>query len=240
MSEPAHDLLQIADWRARLAAVIDACDMVQAEPVHEAVRARFRADGMLAELHIDPDAPRRYPNTDLQRILADVLRTTRQRVYREVQAHATSSFAVCVRPDPTGTGWSDSDEAQALWAQLEGAANQVLAWLAEPAGGGRGAGDTRIYAESSRDGVLALGLDGAGAARWCRLGPEVNQRAADVLAHRVVRLYTLALLRVRCAERSRIAERFGPELAADVFSKAPAAYPDKRAVKRYRQQWIDF
>lgn len=254
-----RDLVQIAAWRARLAALIDACDMVPTPPVHDAVDARFDAGGMLTELHIDPDGLKDYENTELQQIIADVLRITRARVYRLVQAHAIDLFCGWAGSDRNSPGTEDAfidanetliDDAGALWCQLEASANHVFAWLSATGGDNAGTGsadgaaadvgEIHTYAESSRDGVLALALDNTGAVLWCRLQTEVNQWGAHVLAVRIMRLYTLALMRARCQERSRIENRFGPELAAEIFSQAPAAYPDKQTVKRYRQRCIDF
>lgn len=239
MSDLDHDLKQIADWRARLAALIDACDMVPADFAHDAVQARFHADGTLGDLYIDPDALTDYPTTELQQVVADALRKARASVHRLVQVHAANIFARWAIPDRDGSGLAGGDAvgaAVALWCRLEASVDNIFAWLA----GANGGGGSRTYAESSRDQALALALDDTGAVLWCRLQPEVNHWDADLLADRVVRLYTLALMRARCDGRGRIEKGFGPELAADIFSKTPAAYPDKYAVKRYRQRCIDF
>lgn len=258
MTELNDDLAEIAHWRARLAALVDACDMMHQVPVHEAVRARFDPDGTLVDLHINPDALKDYTNIQLQQIITDVLRITRARVCRLMRAHVTSFLSGYARSDHNSAGFAPTrgeaadasgtrlHDAKTLWCQLETTVNRSLAWLTAAHRDGWGpdgpadAGETRVYAESSRDGAITLALDRTGTALWCRLKLQANQWSPDVTADRIVRLNTLALMRARCDERSRLERRFGPELAADIFSKAPGAYPDKQAVKRYRQQCVDF
>ena len=73
----------------------------------------------------------------------------------------------------------------------------------------------RTYAESSRDGTVALALDQGEVVLWCRLESEVSQWPAAVLADRIRRLYTLASMRVCVDLRRRSEEQVGPELAAE-------------------------
>ncbi|CPR12263.1 hypothetical protein BN971_03557 [Mycobacterium bohemicum DSM 44277] len=216
---------EVADLRARLAALIDACDMVQAGGP---VAARFRADGTLGRLSIEDGALERYTSRALERLIVEALRTARTRVHRLVQAQAIELFTRCAE------GGGPVADASAPWERLEASANHVFAWLAATGSDGQ----ARIYAESSRDGALALALDGSGAAQWCRLRPQALGWGATALADQIGCLYTRALLRVRHAERRRIEKRFGPELAAEIFAAAPAAYPEKQALKQYRRQGL--
>lgn len=89
------------------------------------------------------------------------------------------------------------------------------------------------YLESSADGAVMVELDGVGRLVRCQLEPEVNASwSADVLADRIVRLYRLALMRARCAERLRINEQ-GAAMAPTT------AYPTQTEVDEYRRS-LDF
>lgn len=91
----------------------------------------------------------------------------------------------------------------------------------------------QTYLEASSDGAVMVELDGMGRLLRCQLEPEVNASwTADVLADRIVRLYQLALMRARCAERERINEQ-GAGIAPTT------TYPTPSEVDEYRRN-LDF
>lgn len=205
-----------AGMRARLAAWEDDVDMMAIDiPVlpYSVAAARFDVDGDLVDFHIDPNALTNYTHVQLQHIVSDVLNTTRERT--AARGKTLQEFVRYHLDEMCGhTAQLDSDTAEAK---------------------------VRTYAESSRDGMLALALDHAGCVLWCRLEPQVNEWATDVLADRIKHLYTLALMRGRCDHRLHLERRLGPKLTAELFSRATgSACADKNAVKRYRQHHIDF
>ena len=90
------------------------------------------------------------------------------------------------------------------------------------------------YVESSRDGALMVELDRNGAAVRVQLEPEVNATwTAELLAERVLRLYTLALMRCRRDQLARMNERGADQAPSDV-------YPTEAEVDAYRDRYIDF
>jgi hypothetical protein len=94
--------------------------------------------------------------------------------------------------------------------------------------------EDRTYVESSADGALMLELDRHGNLLRCQLEPEVNAGwSAEMLGERIVRLYTLALMRARCDELARINER-----GADM--PPGQVYPSEAQVAEYRARYIDF
>lgn len=94
--------------------------------------------------------------------------------------------------------------------------------------------ENRTYVESSRDGALMVELDETGTAVRVQIEPEVNATwTADLLADRLLRLYTLALMRARCDELARMNER-GADIAPN------DAYPSEAEVAAYRARHIDF
>jgi hypothetical protein len=63
----------------------------------------------------------------------------------------------------------------------------------------------RTYVEASRDGALMLELDRRGNVLRVQLEPEVNATwTAELLSERILRLYTLALMRARSDELGRM------------------------------------
>jgi len=94
--------------------------------------------------------------------------------------------------------------------------------------------ENRTYVESSRDGALMVELDRNGAAVRVQLEPEVNATwTAELLAERVMRLYTLALMRCRRDQLARMNERGADQAPSDV-------YPTEAEVDAYRDRYIGF
>lgn len=94
--------------------------------------------------------------------------------------------------------------------------------------------EDRTYVESSADGALMLELDRHGSLLRCQLEPEVNAGwSADMLGERILRLYTLALMRARCDELAQINER-GADMPPN------EVYPSEAEVAAYRARYIDF
>ncbi|MDV3133280.1 hypothetical protein [Mycobacterium sp. 29Ha] len=94
--------------------------------------------------------------------------------------------------------------------------------------------ENRTYVESSRDGALMVELDRNGVAVRVQLEPEVNATwTADMLAERVQRLYTLALMRVNRDLLTRMNERGADQTPNDVL-------PTESEVDAYRDRYIDF
>jgi DNA-binding protein YbaB len=89
------------------------------------------------------------------------------------------------------------------------------------------------FVASSVDGVLVIELDGSGDVLRIQIEPEVNASwTADILADRLVRLYRLALMRVRYAQRVAMNKR-GADLAPAL------GWPTVDEVEDYRRT-IDF
>jgi hypothetical protein len=109
MTELDDDLRRIADRRARLAALVAACDVAHVDRVHDAVEARFDPDGTLVDLHIDADALNNYTNVQLQQVVADVLPITRVRVL----AHAQKWFSWGVGTNRHGPACDAADGKRA-------------------------------------------------------------------------------------------------------------------------------
>ena len=171
------------------------------------------------DLHIDSSALANYTHIDLQHIIADVINAMRERLMMR--------------------GRSLMDYVDQVVGDTVEILEQIVGDTAEVKGDTTEADRSRKYAESSRDGTVALALDQGSRVLWCRLEPEVGQWPADVLADRIKQLYTLARVLVDLRRRSE--ERLGPKLAAEMFSKpAAASFPDKEALKRYRRDHIDF
>jgi hypothetical protein len=94
--------------------------------------------------------------------------------------------------------------------------------------------ENRTYVESSRGGALMVELDETGTVVRVQLEPEVNASwTAELLAERVMRLYTLALMRARCDQLARMNERGADMTPNDVF-------PSEAEVAAYRDRYIDF
>jgi hypothetical protein len=94
--------------------------------------------------------------------------------------------------------------------------------------------EDRTYLESSRDGAVMLELDKDGNVLRVQLEPEVNAGwTAEVLSERLLRLYTVALMRARCDQLARMNER-GANMAPD------EVYPSEAQVAAYRDRYIDF
>ena len=74
----------IAHWRARNAAWMRAISRIRVDPFHDAVTARFDSNGTLLELDIDEAALSDYTNIELEQIITDVLRKTREQVHQQV------------------------------------------------------------------------------------------------------------------------------------------------------------
>ena len=94
--------------------------------------------------------------------------------------------------------------------------------------------EDRTYVESSRDGAVMLELDKDGNALRVQLEPAVNATwTADILADRLLRLHTLALMRARSDQLARMNER-GANMPPD------DVYPSKSEITAYRAQYVDF
>jgi hypothetical protein len=94
--------------------------------------------------------------------------------------------------------------------------------------------EDRTYVESSSDGALMLELDRHGNLLRCQLEPVVNAGwSAEMLSERILRLYTLALMRARCDELARMNERGADMPPGEV-------YPSEAQVAAYRSRYIDF
>lgn len=94
--------------------------------------------------------------------------------------------------------------------------------------------EDRTYVESSRDGALMLEVDNNGNVLRVQLEPEVNATwTAEMLSERLLRLYTLALMRARCDQLARMNER-GANMPPD------EVYPSEAEVAAYRNRCIDF
>jgi hypothetical protein len=92
----------------------------------------------------------------------------------------------------------------------------------------------RTYLESSRDGAVMLELDKDGHTLRVQLEPEVNATwTADLLAERLVRLHTLALMRARCDQLAQMNER-GANMPPD------DVYPSEAELAAYRATYLDF
>ncbi len=93
----------------------------------------------------------------------------------------------------------------------------------------------QTFVESSRDGALMVELDARGFLVRCQLEPVVNATwTAELLAERIVRLYTLALMRVRLEQMRRINDRGGEVTPGD------GVYPSPAEVDEYRRTHLDF
>ncbi len=197
-----------ADLAARSAAFDDACDMadMDAPPAfHRHVAARFESMGDLTELSISPVALAGYTHTELTDIVTEVLRRTRQHVLERM--------------------------APAMSRLREGLDETVTAMLGERE---RARPDPaeRIFMETSRDGDLNLALGNDGRLLWCDIGPHTTAAtgAAD-LSDRIIRLHTLARMRISLA----LAEKISAEGAEGSDSLPTAA-----DVEAYRRQHITF
>jgi len=94
--------------------------------------------------------------------------------------------------------------------------------------------EDRTYVESSRDGALMVELDRNGVAVRVQLEPEVNATwTAQILSERVLRLYTLALMRVNRDLLTRMNDRGADQTPNDVL-------PTEAEVDAYRDRYIDF
>ena len=92
--------------------------------------------------------------------------------------------------------------------------------------------EDRTYVESSRDGAVMLELDKNGNVLRVQLEPEVNATwTAEMLGERILRLYTVALMRARCDERARMNDR-GADMPPDEI------YPSEAEVAAYRDRHI--
>lgn len=93
----------------------------------------------------------------------------------------------------------------------------------------------QTFVESSRDAALMVELDARGFLVCCQIEPVVNATwTAEVLGERIVRLYTLALMRVRLEQMRRINERGGEVTPGD------GVYPSPAEVDEYRRRYLDF
>ncbi|MGY4646616.1 YbaB/EbfC family nucleoid-associated protein [Mycobacterium sp. URHB0021] len=70
----------LAHMRARNKAFLDAVDGIDIPSLHDAVRARFDSNGELVDLDIAPEALSTYTNVELEQLIADVLRETRNQL----------------------------------------------------------------------------------------------------------------------------------------------------------------
>lgn len=70
--------------RARNAAWLEAINNIQVPAVHEAVTARFDSDGTLVSFEVEDWALSEYTNTELEQIITDVLRNTRQAMHAQM------------------------------------------------------------------------------------------------------------------------------------------------------------
>src|ERR1700757_1929776 len=92
----------------------------------------------------------------------------------------------------------------------------------------------RTYVEASRDGAVMLELDRWGDVLRVQLEPQVNASwTADLLGERLLRLYTLALMRSRWDELARMNARGADIARGEVF-------PTEAEVAQYRATHIDF
>lgn len=92
----------------------------------------------------------------------------------------------------------------------------------------------RTYVEFSSDGALMIELDRHGNLLRCQLEPEVNASwSAELLGERILRLYTLALMRARCDELARMNER-GADMPPSEL------YPSAAQVADYRARYVNF
>ncbi|MCV7034902.1 MULTISPECIES: hypothetical protein [Mycobacterium] len=189
--EVRDTLAEIADARARLAAFVDATDMIDVAPIHGAVTARFESTGALAELHIDQAALSEHSNLELEQIITAVLQRTHQELAEQVRSAAqrfiSAGFFGLLR--------FDLDDL--------------------PSRGG----PTAI--ESSRAGALRIAVDWCGYTLCCWLSPEVNAVwPAKLLSERIVWLYTAAAMQARC-ERGEQLRAAGRGQQADRHVSAP-------------------
>ena len=76
----------IAHWRARNRAWMDACERIEISQVHPDVIVRFDENGTLVVFDIAESALHKYTNTELEQIIADALRQTREQFADEVRA----------------------------------------------------------------------------------------------------------------------------------------------------------
>lgn len=74
----------LAHQRARNAAFQQALNAIKVPQAHEAVSVRFDSNGTLVDIDIDPSALSDYTNTELEQIITDVLRQTRQALHSQV------------------------------------------------------------------------------------------------------------------------------------------------------------
>src|SRR6185437_1211033 len=96
----------------------------------------------------------------------------------------------------------------------------------------------RTYVESSRDGALMVELDHNGAALRVQLEPEVNATwTAELLAERVLRLYTLALMRCRRDQLARMNERALVRPPATCTRPRPRWMPTGTATSTFEFVW---
>ncbi|WP_101953392.1 hypothetical protein [Mycobacterium intracellulare] len=227
-SDDAEELLaQItaarAGMRAMLAAWQDDVDMMATDMSirrHPAVTADFDFGGELVDLRIEPSALTAYTHLELQQLIADVINAMRERLMMRGRRLI---------------GYVDNvigDTVEVL-DQIVGETTKVEAAKAE-------ADEVRTYAESSRDGTLALALDQRSRVLWCRLEPEVSKWAPEVLADRIKHLYTLAQMRVWVDLRRLCDKEFGSKRAAEMFSKLSPPVANQEALKSYRHRHMNF
>ncbi|MCV7289150.1 hypothetical protein H7J87_27865 [Mycolicibacterium wolinskyi] len=92
----------------------------------------------------------------------------------------------------------------------------------------------QTYVEYSRDGALMVELDANEVPR-VQIEPEVNATwTAEELSERVLHLYKVALMRVRCDSLAAMNER-GANIAPGT-----AAYPMASEIDEYRRRNINF
>lgn len=70
----------LAHMRTRNKAFLDAVDGIDIPSLHDAVRARFDSNGDLVDLDIAPEAMSTYTNVELEELITDVLRETRNQL----------------------------------------------------------------------------------------------------------------------------------------------------------------
>lgn len=75
----------LAHWRARNRAWMDACEKIALDKVHPDVTVRFDEAGNLTVFEVDDDALHKYTNTELEQIITDALRQTREKFAEQVR-----------------------------------------------------------------------------------------------------------------------------------------------------------
>lgn len=88
----------LAHMRTRNKAFLDAVDGIDIPSMHDAVRARFDSNGDLVDLDIAPEALSVYTNVELEELITDVLRETRN----QLTSHMHSLFVKYLVPTAPG------------------------------------------------------------------------------------------------------------------------------------------